>query len=204
MTTQKRVTKATTKPSNSTKPSKVEPINQIEKDVFKLLVEAGKIENKQVSISDKLLTIAKLSDSVDEFLMACRNAEKSYKEISKENTIPRAWSQTKSDIKAMFDTIKDYDTISQLKKVKNHLAAEKRKQDKLEQATEQSIATKDSLKFLDDKYKALGKLLADMPYELADSMLNVFTSQAKTALETVNEKPLAKPKAKATTKKASA
>lgn len=203
MTTQKRVTKATTKPSNSTKPTKVEPINQIEKDVFKLLVEAGKIENKQVSISDKLLTIAKLSDSVDEFLMACRNAEKSYKEISKENTIPRAWSQTKSDIKAMFDTIQDYDTISQLKKVKNHLAAEKRKADKKEQATEQTDKS-NTTKVLTDKSEILAKLLSEMPAALADQMLEVFIQQANTALQSVKEQPKAKPKAKATTKKASA
>lgn len=196
MTTKtKRVTKATTKPSNSTKPSKVEPVNQIEKDVFKLLVEAGKIENKQVSISDKLLTIAKLSDNVQMFLDACRNAEKSYKEISKENTIPRAWSQTKSDIKAMFDTIKDYDTISQLKKVKNHLAAEKRKQDKLEQATDK-VDKANTTKVLTDKHEILTKLLADMPAELADSMLEVFIQQAHTALQSAKDKPKAnKPKA---------
>lgn len=200
-TTTKRVTKATTKPSNSTKPTKVEPVNQIEKDVFKLLVEAGKLENKQVSISDKLLTIAKLSDSVDEFLMACRNAEKSYKEISKENTIPRAWSQTKSDIKAMFDTIKDYDTISQLKKVKNHLAAEKRKADKAAKANEQTDKA-NTTKVLTDKSEILAKILSEMPATLADEMLEIFIQQANTALQTVKETPKAT-KPKASNKKAS-
>lgn len=58
------------------------------------------IADKKLSIGNQLLALANESADLDAFLRDCDTIEAEYKAAKKGRTIPRAWTQAKSNIKA--------------------------------------------------------------------------------------------------------